>query len=242
MTTNKPKPGGAPQRKSAQASVNGEAAGPEKEAGSAPGGARKDEGKEPHKARGARTPVDAEQAAEGGAGAPPPDDADRREATGDARQAEEADGRPEAPGDKAAQDEGPDAKYMRLAADFQNYKRRVEKEKSEIYAYANEKIAVDLLEVIDNFERALEAGGAEAKDEGFAKGMELIFKQLLDILSKNGVEEIQSLGEEFDPAMHHAVMMEETDDRESGKVSAVLSKGYRLKDRVIRPAMVKVAQ
>jgi molecular chaperone GrpE len=148
-----------------------------------------------------------------------------------------------APDTEAARDEDLNVKYMRLAADFQNYKRRVEKEKSDIYTYANEKIAVDLLEVIDNFERALESSGsAEAPDEGFVKGMELVFKQLQDILQKNGIEEIQSLGEEFDPLLHHAVMMEETEGYESGRVSAVLGKGYKLKDRVIRPAMVKVAQ
>jgi molecular chaperone GrpE len=72
--------------------------------------------------------------------------------------------------------------------------------------------------------------------------MELIFRQLSDILAKNGVEEIQSLGEDFDTAFHHAVMMEETTEYGSGKVSAGLGKGYRLNDRVIRPAMVKVAQ
>jgi molecular chaperone GrpE len=144
---------------------------------------------------------------------------------------------------RQAADEDLNAKYVRLAADFQNYRRRVEKEKSDIYAYANEKIAVDLRGVIDNFERALEPyGGAETQDEGFAKGMALIFKQLMDILMKNDVEEIKSLGEDFDPSLHHAVIMEESETYESGKVCAVLGKGYRLKDRVIRPAMVKVAR
>ncbi|MDR1134647.1 MAG: nucleotide exchange factor GrpE [Clostridiales Family XIII bacterium] len=140
-----------------------------------------------------------------------------------------------------AAEEELNTRYMRLAADFQNYKRRVEKEKSEIYAYANEKIMTSLLDVADNFERAIDTG-AKAADESFAKGMELIFKQLADLLVKNGLEEINCLGEEFDPAVHHAVMMEDTGEYESGKVSDVLKKGYRLKDRVIRPAMVKVAQ
>ncbi|MDR3294799.1 MAG: nucleotide exchange factor GrpE [Clostridiales Family XIII bacterium] len=149
---------------------------------------------------------------------------------------------PADPGDgPPAKEEELQTKYMRLAADFQNYKRRAEKEKSDIYAYANEKIAASLLEVIDNFERALEHD-VDARDENFSKGMELIFKQLLDVLEKNGVDEIISLGEEFDPALHHAVMMEESEAYESGKVSGVLSKGYRLKEKVIRPAMVKVAQ
>jgi molecular chaperone GrpE len=139
------------------------------------------------------------------------------------------------------EDEAMNVKYMRLAADFQNYKRRIEKEKSDIYAYANEKIVGSLLDVIDNFERALDLS-SDTTFESFSKGMELIFKQLQDVLNKNEVEEIHSLGEEFDPAIHHAVMMEESEKYESGKVSDVLKKGYKLKEKVIRPAMVKVAQ
>lgn len=141
----------------------------------------------------------------------------------------------------SAEDEALNTKYMRLAADFQNYKRRVEKEKSDIYAYANEKIAIDLLDVMDNFERAL-AHNDGTGDDGYAKGMELIFKQLLDLLKKNEIEEIVCLGEEFDPNMHHAVMMEDSDKYESGKVCEVLKKGYKLRDKVIRPSMVKVVQ
>jgi molecular chaperone GrpE len=135
------------------------------------------------------------------------------------------------------------AKYVRLAADFQNYKKRVEKEKSDIYTYANEKIVVGVLEVIDNFERALEhSPEAAVADESYTKGMEMIFKQLWDVLSKNDVEEISSLGEEFDPNLHHAVMMEESENYESGRVSGVLGKGYKIREKVIRPAMVKVAK
>ncbi|MDR3242960.1 MAG: nucleotide exchange factor GrpE [Clostridiales Family XIII bacterium] len=135
------------------------------------------------------------------------------------------------------------AKYVRLAADFQNYKKRVEKEKSDIYTYANEKIVIGVLEVIDNFERALEHSPETAgADESYTKGMEMIFKQLWDVLSKNDVEEISSLGEEFDPNLHHAVMMEESEDYESGRVSGVLGKGYKIREKVIRPAMVKVAK
>lgn len=137
-------------------------------------------------------------------------------------------------------EENSDEKYVRLMADFQNYKRRTEKEKSDIYAYANEKIAVQLLDVIDNFERALVQSEANGASEGFEEGMHMILKQLQDVLSKNGVEEIVSLGEDFDPNFHNAVMMEATDEYESGKVSAVLQKGYKLNGKVIRPSMVKV--
>lgn len=130
--------------------------------------------------------------------------------------------------------ESEDIKYMRLAADFQNYKRRVEKEKSDIYSYANEKIALDLLDVLDNFERGIE----HIEDEG----TQLIIKQFRDVLAKHGIEEIESLGEDFDPNYHHAVVMEPSKEYKSGKITEVMQKGYCLKDRVIRPSMVKVAE
>ena len=114
-----------------------------------------------------------------------------------------------------------------------------EKEKGELFKYASEKLVVQLVEILDNFDRALNqsAGGGEA----FAAGMELIFKQLTDVLEKNGVEEIKALGEDFDPNFHNAVMMEDTTEYESGKVSDVLQKGYTLNGKVVRPSMVKVA-
>ena len=138
----------------------------------------------------------------------------------------------------SAEDEALNVKYMRLMADFQNFKRRTEKEKSDIYAFANEKIVVELLNVIDNFERALALG---AEGDGFVEGMSLIFKQLQGVLEKAGVKEIEALGQEFNPNFHNAVMMEDTDEYESGKVSCVLQKGYTLNNKVIRPSMVKVA-
>ena len=122
-------------------------------------------------------------------------------------------------------------------ADFQNYKKRVEKEKKDLYSYANEKIMSELLAVIDNFERALEQDAGE----GFKEGMEMIFKQLGDVLKTSGLEEIPALGEDFDPNVHNAVMAEETEEYESGKVSGVMQKGYTLNGKVIRPSMVKVA-
>ncbi len=132
------------------------------------------------------------------------------------------------------------AKYMRLMADFQNQKKRFDKEKADIHQYANEKIVKNLLEVLDNFERALDA--TKDADPNLHEGMELIFKQLVAALEKAGVAEIKALGEEFDPNFHNAVMMEETDEYESNKVSEVMQKGYTLNSRVIRPSMVKVAQ
>lgn len=136
------------------------------------------------------------------------------------------------------EDEELNTKYMRLMADFQNYKRRVEKEKTDIYAYANEKIVSELLDVIDNFERAL----AQAEgDEGFVQGMNNIFKIFKGVLEKSGLEEIETLGIEFDPNFHNAVMTEDSSEFESGFVTQILQKGYKLNGKVIRPSMVKVA-
>lgn len=135
----------------------------------------------------------------------------------------------------AAEDES--TRYLRLMADFQNYKKRVEKEKKDLYSYANEKLVTEQLEVLDNFERALEQ---KTSDENFKKGMEMIFKQLSNVLEKSGLAEIAALGEDFDPNVHNAVMTEETEDYESGKVSGVMQKGYTLNGKVIRPSMVKV--
>lgn len=130
-------------------------------------------------------------------------------------------------------------RYLRLAADFQNYRKRVEKERGDIYAFANEKIVVELLDVIDNFERALEHSG---ENESFAEGMNMIFKQFKGVLEKSGLEEIIALGEQFDPNFHHAVLTENSVEYESGKVTQVLQKGYLLNKKVIRPSMVKVAE
>ena len=128
-------------------------------------------------------------------------------------------------------------KYMRLMADFQNYKKRTEKEKTDIYAYANEKLITELLNVLDNFERAL---AHESADESYVEGMNMIFKQFAGVLEKAGLEEIKALGEDFNPMFHNAVMMEDNDAYESGKVTNVMQKGYMLNKKVIRPAMVMV--
>lgn len=139
---------------------------------------------------------------------------------------------------KEAAEEDSDTRYLRLMADFQNYKKRVEKEKTDLYSYANEKLITEMLDVVDNFERALQQ---EAGGDGFKEGMEMIFKQLSGVLEKAGLAEIAALGEVFDPNFHNAVMTEETEEYESGKVSGVMQKGYTLNGKVIRPSMVKVA-
>jgi len=151
----------------------------------------------------------------------------------------------EAPGQKSKPDKDPEedqrTQYLRLMADYQNFKKRTEKEKSDIYAFANEKIARELLEVIDNFERAMDHT-ADSSDKNLVSGMTAIFKQLKGVLEKNGIAELLADGQEFDPSLHHAVSTENTEDFQSGHVVETLQKGYTLKGKVIRPAMVKVAE
>jgi len=142
--------------------------------------------------------------------------------------------------EKAEPDEGFDTKYLRLMADFQNYKRRSEKERTEIHAFANEKLVTQLLEVLDNFERALQQD--PKSEEQFRDGMALIIDQFKTVLNKAGVSEIPAKEAEFDPNFHHAIMMENAESIKSGHVSMVLQKGYTMNGKVIRPAIVKVAE
>ncbi len=135
-------------------------------------------------------------------------------------------------------EEAESERYMRLMAEFQNFKKRVAKEKSDIHAYANEKIVGDILPVLDNFERALDAEGGDL--EAYAKGMQLIFEQLKKALENAGLEEIKAMDEEFDPNVHNAVMTDNLEEKEDGTITKVLQKGYKLKDKVIRPSMVAV--
>lgn len=161
-------------------------------------------------------------------------EAEKGAEAGESEKPEEA-GKPE----ESAQDEDLQTKFLRLSADFQNYRRRVDKEKSDIYAYANEKIVLQLLEVMDNFERAMQTADP---DDKYAQGVGLIFKQLEDLLRKNNVEEIEALGKSFDPAYHNAVMTEAADDAEPGTITKVLQKGYTMNSKVIRPSMVAVSE
>ena len=128
--------------------------------------------------------------------------------------------------------------YLRLQADFTNYRNRQEKEKQDIYKYASEKLVTKLLTVVDNLDRAL---NEEMDKDAFAEGIELVREDLLNILKQEGVEEIQSDGEVFDANKHHAVFMEESDSVESGRIIETFQKGYTLNGKVIRPSMVKVS-
>ena len=155
--------------------------------------------------------------------------------------AEEAAGEEKAGEAEAAEKAAAEAeseRYMRLMAEFQNYKKRAAKEKTDTLQYANEKIVAELLPVIDNFERAL---ATETDDlEGYAKGMQLIFEQFRKALENAGLEEIKAEDEVFDPNVHNAVMAENVEDKEDGVITKVLQKGYKLRDKVVRPSMVAV--
>lgn len=130
-------------------------------------------------------------------------------------------------------------KFMRLQADFANYKRRTEAQKTEYVELGVKKIVNDLLPVLDNFERALDS--IEEKDSTY-DGILMIKNQLTDVLKKEGIVEMKALGEEFDPTYHHAVLTEDSDEYDSGYVIEVLQKGYLINDKTLRPAMVKVSQ
>ena len=151
---------------------------------------------------------------------------------------DEAEAAEKAAADEKTAAEAESERYMRLMAEFQNYKKRAAKEKTDTLQYANEKIVGDLLPVIDNFERAL---ATETDDlEGYAKGMQLIFEQFKKALENAGLEEIKAMDEEFDPNVHNAVMTDNIEDKDDGKITKVLQKGYKLRDKVVRPSMVAV--
>ena len=161
-----------------------------------------------------------------------PEEASEEDKAGEAETAEKA------AADEKAAAEAESERYMRLMAEFQNYKKRAAKEKTDTLQYANEKIVGDLLPVIDNFERAL---ATETDDlEGYAKGMQLIFEQFKKALENAGLEEIKAMDEDFDPNVHNAVMTDNIEDKDDGKITKVLQKGYKLRDKVVRPSMVAV--
>ena len=129
---------------------------------------------------------------------------------------------------------------LRKSADFENMKRRTEKEKAEYFRFALAEVFADVLGVVDNFERAV-AHRADATGEEFHAGIDMIARQLTDSLRKYGVEEVLARDVPFDPNVHEAVVREETDSAPPGTVLEVFQKGYLLNDRLLRPARVKVA-
>ena len=133
-------------------------------------------------------------------------------------------------------------KVMRTQAEMMNFKRRKEEETSSMLKYANEDVLKSLLPIVDNFERAIKLDDNDLSDEvsKFLSGFKMIYTSVIEVLNKYEVKEIIAEGVEFDPKVHQAVLMEHDETKPSGVVLEVLQKGYMFKDRVIRPAMVKV--
>ncbi|PKM83056.1 MAG: nucleotide exchange factor GrpE [Firmicutes bacterium HGW-Firmicutes-14] len=129
---------------------------------------------------------------------------------------------------------------QRVQADFDNYRRRSVQEREEAARYCSMRLAGNLLPVLDNFERALKSSGDDVKQ--LREGVELIYRQFKDTLEKEGVRSMEAVGSEFDPNLHEAVMQEPSEEHDDNTVIEEFQKGYMLADRVIRPAMVKVAK
>ena len=134
----------------------------------------------------------------------------------------------------------PDDAYLRLAADFDNYRKRVAREYAEVTRLATERVLSELLPVVDDLERALEAA-AQHEEAKLEDGVRLVHRALADVLARVGLAEIETDGA-FDPHVHEALLAQPAEDAESGSVVSVVQKGYRLGDRVVRPARVIVAE
>lgn len=142
--------------------------------------------------------------------------------------------------DKSTLAEGYLERLQYLQADFENYKKNVLKERDEFSKYANEKLIVKLLDILDNLERALGSAENSRKRKPLIEGVKMILKQLQDILKWEGIEAIKAVGERFDPYRHEAVMGVTTGKHPENVVVEELQRGYSLKSKVIRPALVKV--
>lgn len=153
------------------------------------------------------------------------------------------DGAAEGASEAETADECSEAKerYLRLNAEFQNYKKRVEKEKADLIKYGNERLITDMLSVIDNIDRAVDVS-ENTQDTKLREGIVLIKKSLDDVLKANGLTVVEAQDRQFDHDEHYAVMTEEVAGVGEGIVIDVLQKGYKLNGKVIRPAMVKVSK
>ena len=130
--------------------------------------------------------------------------------------------------------------YLRSRADFENYKRRKEEEWKKVVEFASERLIFDLIPVLDNFDRALSVNEAD-DPSSFKKGMEMIYQNLLEVLKKEGLEIYHAEGKKFDPRLHEAIAVVNSDDSPEGTVVKEFSPGYKFKGKVLRPARVAVA-
>lgn len=131
-------------------------------------------------------------------------------------------------------------RLLRQAAEFDNYRKRIDRERRDISQYAATEFLQELLPIIDDFERALRIDAAGA--ESYRQGLEIIHRALMEMLRKRGVTPIEAVGTIFNPELHQAVSHEEDPDRRDGEVTEEFARGYRMGDKLLRPAMVKVAK
>ncbi|NGM81844.1 nucleotide exchange factor GrpE [Paenibacillus sp. 7124] len=132
-------------------------------------------------------------------------------------------------------------RLLRVQADYDNFRRRTLKEKEDLAQYATSKLVTELLPVLDNFERALATAPAGEESGAFSKGVNMIFRQLEGVLKSEGLTPMETVGQPFNPEFHQAIMQVESDEYEEGIVTEEVQKGYLLKNKVLRPAMVKVS-
>lgn len=130
---------------------------------------------------------------------------------------------------------------QRLQADFDNYRKRTQKEKTELIKYASERLVGELLPVLDNFDRAVSAAKVNPDFTSFSQGVEMILRQMQTALSKEGLKEMDAVGQPFDPNLHEAVLRVASEEHPENTVVEELQKGYYLKEKVLRPCMVKVS-
>lgn len=133
-------------------------------------------------------------------------------------------------------------KYLRALAELENYRKRVNKEKEDFWQYANEQVIHNLLPILDNFERALDSARNSKDSEGLYQGVELIYRQLRETLEKEGLKAFSSRGEVFDPSKHEAIAVVESEDCPPDVVVEEVQRGYYLKERLLRPAKVRVSK
>lgn len=132
------------------------------------------------------------------------------------------------------------SRFLRMQADFDNFKKRTAREREELFFTSLESIVKDILPIIDNMERAIDSFKSSGLENTYIDGVAMIQNQLFAVLEKNGLKEIEALGMDFDPNLHHAVMQVQGEAEEQNKVKQVFQKGYFLGSKVIRPAMVQV--
>jgi molecular chaperone GrpE len=190
--------------------------------------------------------MNAESRTERADGATPPDDVERQQAGDDVR--------PESGAASTALQEDPENvrrerddyrdRLLRTTAEFENYRKRVERDRAQLAEFASSDILKDVLPLVDDLERALAATPSTdtaAALAAYRAGVELIYRQVLELLRKRGVTPVDAVGVDFDPHVHQAVSQEQSPSHREGEVIEELRRGYRLGDRLLRPAMVKVA-